>query len=82
MGRDKATLRVDGLPGSPTLVERVVSVVNARCEPVFVVAAPGQALPALDAVVLRDEVMGMGPLLATARGLRAAADAGREHAIV
>ncbi|WP_082909246.1 molybdenum cofactor guanylyltransferase [Mycolicibacterium iranicum] len=82
MGRDKATLPVDGSPGSPTLVERVVSVVSARCEPVFVVAAPGQALPTLDAVVLRDEVMGVGPLLATARGLRAAAEAGREHAFV
>ncbi|PRC46596.1 molybdenum cofactor guanylyltransferase, partial [Mycobacterium sp. ITM-2017-0098] len=31
MGRDKATLPYDGTPGSPTLVERVVSVVRARC---------------------------------------------------
>ncbi len=64
------------------MVERVVSVVRTRCEPVFVIAAPGQALPDLDAVVLRDEVRGVGPLLATGRGLRAAAEAGREHAFV
>jgi molybdenum cofactor guanylyltransferase len=82
MGRDKATLPYDGPGGPVTLVERVVSVVSARCEPVFVIAAPGQALPELDAVVLRDEIRGVGPLLATGRGLRAAAEAGREHAFV
>lgn len=82
MGRDKATLPYDGPAGSLTLVEHVVSVVGARCQPVFVIAAPGQALPALDAVVLRDEVRGVGPLLATERGLRAASEAGREHAFV
>ncbi|PRC44653.1 molybdenum cofactor guanylyltransferase, partial [Mycobacterium sp. ITM-2017-0098] len=36
----------------------------------------------LDAVVLRDEIRGVGPLLATGRGLRAAAEAGREFAFV
>ncbi|PQE00019.1 molybdenum cofactor guanylyltransferase [Mycolicibacterium parafortuitum] len=83
MGRDKATLVVDEPSGSPTtMVERVVSVLRARCDPVFVIAAPGQALPDLDAVVLRDEVRGVGPLLATGRGLRAAAEAGRRHAFV
>jgi molybdopterin-guanine dinucleotide biosynthesis protein A len=82
MGRDKATLPFDGTPGSRTLVEQVVSVVGARCAPVFVIAAPGQALPDLDAVVLRDEIRGVGPLLATGRGLRAAAEAGCEHAFV
>ena len=46
------------------------------------IAAPGQPLPALDAEVLRDEVRGVGPLLATGRGLRAAADAGLELAFV
>lgn len=70
MGRDKATLVYDG----STLVERTVNAVAARCSPVFVVAAPGQALPELDAEVLRDELRGVGPLLATGRGLRAAAD--------
>ncbi len=79
MGRDKATLPYDG----STLVERVVSVVAKRCSPVFVIAAPGQALPPLgSAHVLRDEVRGVGPLLATGRGLRAAADAGCPWAYV
>lgn len=78
MGRDKATLLFEG----KTLVERTVSVVSPRCSPVFVIAAPGQAIPALDADVLRDEATGMGPLLATGRGLRAAAEAGLDLAFV
>ena len=78
MGRDKATLEFDG----QTLVERVVAVVSQRCDPVFVIAAPGQALPVLPAEILRDEVRGVGPLLATARGLRAAADVGAQRAFV
>ena len=64
------------------MVELVVSALSARCAPVFVIAAPGQPLPDLKAEVLRDEVRGLGPLLATARGLRAAADAGCELAFV
>lgn len=82
MGRDKATLSIDGPDGPITLVQRMVSIVSGRCAPVFVIAAPGQALPELDATVLRDEVRGVGPLLATGRGLRAAAEAGIEHALV
>ncbi len=78
MGRDKATLPYDGT----TFVERIVSVVSPRCSPVFVIAAPGQPLPDLQADVLRDEARGVGPLLATGRGLRAAADAGCELAFV
>jgi molybdenum cofactor guanylyltransferase len=78
MGRDKATMPFDG----STMVERVVSALSARCAPVFVIAAPGQPLPVLQAEVLRDEVRGVGPLLATGRGLRAAADAGCELAFV
>jgi molybdopterin-guanine dinucleotide biosynthesis protein A len=78
MGRDKAAVRYEGT----TLVERIVSIVRPRCAPVFVIAAPGQPLPTLDAVVLRDEVRGVGPLVATGRGLRAAADAGLELAFV
>ena len=78
MGRDKATLPYAG----KTLVERVVSVVSPRCSPVFVIAAEGQPLPTLHAEVLRDEVRGVGPLLATGRGLRAAAAAGLELAFV
>ena len=78
MGRDKATVVFDG----STLVERTVTAVSSRCAPVFVVAAPGQALPALDAHILRDDIRGVGPLLATSRGLRAAAEAGLELAFV
>lgn len=81
MGRDKATLRHPR--SSLTMVEHVVSAVGTRCGPVFVVAAPGQSLPPLPgATLLRDEVRGVGPLLATGRGLRAAAEAGRDLAFV
>lgn len=90
MGRDKATMAVpaalleskDGSEAPITMVEQVVSVVAQRCQPVFVVAAPGQALPELPARVVRDEVRGLGPLLATGRGLRAAAEAGAERAFL
>jgi molybdenum cofactor guanylyltransferase len=78
MGRDKATLPYQ----DATLIEFVVGVVKQRCEPIFVVAAPGQRLPALDATILRDEVRGVGPLVATGTGLRAAAAAGAEWAFV
>jgi molybdopterin-guanine dinucleotide biosynthesis protein A len=78
MGRDKANLPYEGT----TLVEHTLSIVRPRCSPVFVLAAPGQPLPTLEAEVLRDEVRGVGPLLATGRGLRAAAAAGLELAFV
>lgn len=78
MGRDKAAVPYQG----STLVERMVSIVSPRCAPVFVLAAPGQPMPALEAEVLRDEISGVGPLVATGRGLRAAADAGLELAFV
>ncbi|WP_068178361.1 molybdenum cofactor guanylyltransferase [Mycobacterium sp. UM_CSW] len=80
MGRDKATLPGPGGPG--TLAEYVVGIVAQRCEPVFVMAAPGQPLPSLQARVIRDEVRGLGPLSATGRGLRAAAEAGARLAFV
>jgi molybdenum cofactor guanylyltransferase len=85
MGRDKATMIYSGPAGSgepTTMVELVVSAIGGRCAPVFVIAAPGQPLPELSATVLRDEIRGVGPLLATGRGLRAAADAGAERAFV
>jgi molybdenum cofactor guanylyltransferase len=94
MGRDKATLPFpkpvspdllgskDGSEPPITMVEQVVSVVGERCQPVFVVAAPGQALPKLQARVVRDDVRGLGPLLATARGLHAAAEAGAKRAFL
>lgn len=80
MGRDKATLPVPG--GTATLVEHVVGVVQKRCQYVYVMAAPGQPLPVLDVPVLRDELRGLGPLPATGRGLRAAAEAGARLAFV
>jgi molybdenum cofactor guanylyltransferase len=90
MGRDKATMPVpawllgsdDGSEAPITMVERVVSVIGQRCQPVFVVAAPGQSLPELPARVVRDDVRGVGPLLATGRGLRAAAEAGAKRAFL
>jgi molybdopterin-guanine dinucleotide biosynthesis protein A len=82
MGRDKATLPFAGPDGETTMVEHVVATLRIRCSPIFVVAAPGQALPPLDAEILRDEVRGVGPLLATARGLHAAAAAGLDLAFV
>ena len=59
--------------GATTMVEHTVEVLRGRCDPVCVIAAPGQPLPALQAEVLRDDIRGVGPLLATGRGLRAAA---------
>lgn len=84
MGRDKATMPYPWPhSGSGTMVEHTVAVVGRRCAPVFVVAAPGQALPPLPgAEVLRDEARGVGPLLATGRGLAAAAAAGHDRAFV
>jgi molybdopterin-guanine dinucleotide biosynthesis protein A len=90
MGRDKASMPVpaalvgsnDGSQAPITMVEQVVSIVGQRCQPVFVVAAPGQSLPELPARVVRDEVRGVGPLLATGRGLRAAAEAGAKRAFL
>jgi molybdenum cofactor guanylyltransferase len=82
MGRDKATLPFSAPDGETTMVEQVVRTLHTRCSPIFVMAAPGQPLPELNATVLRDEARGVGPLLATARGLRAAAAAGAEFAFV
>ena len=80
MGRDKATMRHPSCALS--MVEHTVAVLAQRCAAVFVIAAPGQVLPPLDAEVLRDEVRGLGPLPATGLGLRAAAAAGFERAFV
>jgi molybdopterin-guanine dinucleotide biosynthesis protein A len=86
MGRDKASLPVPGSAGgarATTMVEYVVGVVGQRCKPIFVMAAQGQPLPALaTARVMRDELRGLGPLPATARGLRAAAESGARFAFV
>lgn len=93
MGRDKAGLPfyrrdvgsaggIAGGSGATTLVEHVVDVVGQSCEPVFVMAAPGQPLPTLEVRVVRDELRGLGPLPATGRGLRLAAEAGARFAFV
>jgi molybdopterin-guanine dinucleotide biosynthesis protein A len=82
MGRDKATLRLPAAFDGRTLVEQLVFVVRQRCDPVFVIAAPGQTLPEMSARLLRDEVPGLGPLPAVGLGLRAAARAGAQWAFV
>lgn len=81
MGRDKATMPHPGRLGL-TMVEHTVTVVSGRCSSIFVIAAPGQELPTVDAVILRDEVTGGGPLVATGLGLRAAAAVGLDRAFV
>ena len=85
MGRDKATLPFPGPSdgdGATTMVEHVAGILGQRCEPVLVMAAQGQPLPALQARVIRDELRGLGPLPATARALRVAAEAGARLAFV
>jgi molybdopterin-guanine dinucleotide biosynthesis protein A len=84
MGRDKATLPIPGTDGSDatTMVQRVVGVLRQRCDPVLVMAAQGQPLPELQARVIRDERRGLGPLPATGRALRTAAEAGARLAFV
>lgn len=85
-GREKATKQVPadllGSKAPTTMVEHTVSVIGQRCQPVFVVAAPGQPLPELQARVVRDELRGLGPLLAIGRGLHAAAEAGAKRAFL
>ena len=84
MGRDKAGLPMPGSTGTspPTLVERMVGILGQRCNPVLVMAAQGQPLPALPARVIRDDQRGLGPLPATGWALRAAAEAGARWVFV
>jgi molybdopterin-guanine dinucleotide biosynthesis protein A len=67
MGRPKAWLDFDGMP----LLARVVERVRPAVEELVLVAAPGQALPAVGAnvTVVRDTHPGEGPLPALALGL-------------
>jgi molybdopterin-guanine dinucleotide biosynthesis protein A len=69
MGRPKAWLPFAG----ETMLARVVRLLGEAVEPVVVVAAPEQAIPALPATVriVRDEAKGRGPLQGLAAGLAA-----------
>jgi molybdopterin-guanine dinucleotide biosynthesis protein A len=81
-GRETAMKQVPGSPVPTTMVEHAVSVVGERCQPVFVVASPGQSLPELPAQVVRDDVRGHGLLPAISRGLHAAAESGATWAFL
>ena len=81
-GRENAMKQVPGSSAPMTMVEHAVSVVGERCQPVFVVASPGQSLPDLPAQVVRDGVRGHGLLSAISRGLHAAADTGATWAFL
>ena len=69
MGRPKAWLPF----GVETMLQRVVRILREVVEPVVVVAAPNQDVPALPAGVeiVHDEVEGKGPLAGLAAGLAA-----------
>lgn len=76
MGRDKAMVDAGGEP----LVARVCRAVAAACDPVILVAAPDQVLPAMpDVRLVRDTTPFEGPLLGVWTGLAAIAptDPGR-----
>ena len=67
MGKAKAWLPV----GNETMLTRIVRILRTVVEPIVVVAAPDQELPALPAGVnvVRDEEKGRGPLQGMAAGL-------------
>ena len=68
MGTPKALLDWHGAP----LVHRVAAILARVCDPVVVVAAPGQALPLPTGVeVAEDAVAGRGPLEGVAAGMHA-----------
>jgi molybdopterin-guanine dinucleotide biosynthesis protein A len=68
MGRPKAWLPIAG----ELMLQRVVRRLKEAVDPVVVVAAAGQAIPALpdDVKVVRDEEEGLGPLAGLAAGLK------------
>ena len=69
MGRPKAWLPF----GQELMLERVVRLAGTVAQPMIVVAAPAQELPALaaDVAIVRDQVSGRGPLQGLAAGLAA-----------
>ena len=72
MGRPKAWLPF----GPETLLQRVVNILGTVADPILVVAAPEQDLPALpDSVtIIRDPIAYRGPLQGLASGLAALPD--------
>lgn len=75
MGQPKALLSFDGKP----LITHLVRRLQPLFDDIVVVAAPGQELPVLPAVVVRDEVAYQGPVGGICYGLRAARS---QHALV
>jgi molybdopterin-guanine dinucleotide biosynthesis protein A len=71
MGEPKAWLPF----GEERMLQRVVRILEAVCNPLVVVAAPGQALPELPSsvAVSRDPVADRGPLQGLAAGLKSLA---------
>jgi molybdopterin-guanine dinucleotide biosynthesis protein A len=78
MGRSKAWLPF----GPEVLLQRVVRILSSVVEPVVVVAAPGQELPALPGSieVVRDRTRGRGPLEGLAAGLERLRERGTDAA--
>src|SRR5690606_19445139 len=72
MGQPKAWLSF----GEQTVLQRVVDVLRGVVDPVVVVAAPDQEVPAVPegVVIVRDAEEGLGPLAGLAAGLEALAD--------
>jgi len=69
MGRDKATLELDGVP----LLVRVVAAVLEVVDVCIVASAPNQQLPPLAAgvIVVRDKLAHQGPLVALEQAMSA-----------
>jgi molybdopterin-guanine dinucleotide biosynthesis protein A len=69
MGRPKLALGF----GPERMLQRIVRLVGEACQPLVVVAAPGQELPGLprDVIVARDRREGRGPLEGLLAGLSA-----------
>jgi molybdenum cofactor guanylyltransferase len=68
MGRAKALLQFDGEP----LIAHLVRRLRDLFDEIVIVAAPGQELPPLGAILVRDEVAYQGPVGGISYGLRAA----------
>jgi molybdopterin-guanine dinucleotide biosynthesis protein A len=79
MGADKALIEVGGEP----LVARVCRALAAACEPVVLVAAPGQSLPTVPGVRrVRDAEPFEGPLVGARTGLLAIGAADPARALI